>query len=54
VSGITGAVGGLGLGGKKEEEPKVDDKKPEDPRVDRADDKQVEDFLKSQYPSKTT
>ncbi len=42
------------MGGKKEDEPKVEDKKPEDPRVDQANDKQVEDFLKSQYASKAT
>jgi hypothetical protein len=53
VSSITGAIGGVSLGGSKAEEKSKPEEKAEDPRVHEAKDEQVEDFLKAQYPSST-
>ena len=56
MSSITGAVGGLGLGGSgKKDEGKEEEevKKPEDSRIDQAGDEKVEAFIQSQHPSKT-
>ena len=52
MSSITGAVSGLGLSGGKKEEPVVESK-PQDERVDKVPDQNVEEFVRKQHPSTT-
>jgi hypothetical protein len=53
VGSLTGAVGGLGLGGKKEEVPKEEVKEEKgDVKVDAASDERVERFLQEQTTTK--
>ncbi|KIW00375.1 uncharacterized protein PV09_08085 [Verruconis gallopava] len=53
VASVTGAMSGLAVGVKKESTEDVEESKDklEDPKVDRAGDEKVEEYIKSQYPS---
>jgi hypothetical protein len=53
VGGLASAVSGMVLGGGKTEEAKAEKKKPEDPRVDKVSDENVESFVRAQHPSTT-